>query len=119
MKKKESSAATKKTAAGPISIPPHSLIAFGLFLRLPGYAEQLIKQRTRAKSLLRLVLGVRDDGEGNPILATSLATSLPTLPFTNLRVRQRDTLYNKILCNIVCSVLQTRSASKASIALCY
>ena len=77
---------TKKTATGPTTIPPHSLMAFGLFLRLPGYAEMLIKQRLKAKCLLRLVLGVRDDGEGVPILAMAASRSLPTLPFTNLRV---------------------------------
>ena len=46
------------------TIPPHSLVAFGLFLRLPGYAEVLLKERKRAQCLLRLVLGVTDDGEG-------------------------------------------------------
>ena len=46
------------------SIPPHSLIAFGLFLRLPGYAEMLLKERKMAQCLLRLVLGVTDDGDG-------------------------------------------------------
>nr|KAG5700866.1 hypothetical protein BaRGS_012273 [Batillaria attramentaria] len=44
--------------------PPHSLIAFGLFLRLPGYAEVLLKERKKAQCLLRLVLGVTDDGDG-------------------------------------------------------
>lgn len=46
------------------SIPPHSLVAFGLFLRLPGYAEVLLKDKRKAQCLLRLVLGVTDDGEG-------------------------------------------------------
>lgn len=46
------------------TIPPHSLIAFGLFLRLPGYAEVLLKERKKAQCLLRLVLGVTDDGDG-------------------------------------------------------
>ncbi|OWK10826.1 BIRC6, partial [Cervus elaphus hippelaphus] len=45
-------------------IPAHSLAAFGLFLRLPGYAEVLLKERKHAQCLLRLVLGVTDDGEG-------------------------------------------------------
>jgi len=81
--KKES---PKKIAAGPTTIPPHSLMAFGLFLRLPGYAEMLIKQRLHAKFILRLVLGVRDGGEGTPILSSPVASALPTLPFTNLKV---------------------------------
>ena len=46
------------------SVPPHSLVAFSLFLRLPGYAEVLLKERRHAQCLLRLVLGVTDDGEG-------------------------------------------------------
>lgn len=46
------------------SIPPHSLIAFGIFLRLPGYSEVLLKERKKAQYLLRLVLGVTDDGNG-------------------------------------------------------
>lgn len=46
------------------SVPPHSLVAFGLFLRLPGYAEVLLRDRRKAQCLLRLVLGVADDGEG-------------------------------------------------------
>ena len=54
----------KPTAMPILSIPPHSLVAFGLFLRLPGYAEVLLKEKRKAQSLLRLVLGVTDDGEG-------------------------------------------------------
>lgn len=46
------------------SVPLHSLAAFGLFLRLPGYAEVLLKDKRKAQCLLRLVLGVTDDGEG-------------------------------------------------------
>ena len=46
------------------TIPPHSLVSFGVFLRLPGYAEVLLKERRKAQCLLRLVLGVTDDGEG-------------------------------------------------------
>ncbi|XP_013417535.1 baculoviral IAP repeat-containing protein 6 [Lingula anatina] len=67
------------------SVPPHSMVAFGLFLRLPGYAEVLLKERKRAQCLLRLVLGVTDDGDGGHILSSSMAGSLPTLPFHVLR----------------------------------
>ncbi|XP_059157271.1 baculoviral IAP repeat-containing protein 6-like isoform X2 [Physella acuta] len=67
------------------SIPPHSLIAFGLFLRLPGYAEVLLKERKVAQCLLRLVLGVTDDGDGGQILTSPIASSLPTMPFTVLK----------------------------------
>lgn len=55
------------------TIPPHSLVAFGLFLRLPGYAEVLLKERKRAQCLLRLVLGVTDDGEGGEARIASSA----------------------------------------------
>lgn len=63
------------------TIPPHSLIAFGLFLRLPGYADVLLRERKKAQCLLRLVLGVTDDGDGGHILTSPIANSLPTLPF--------------------------------------
>lgn len=46
------------------NVPPHSLTAFGLFLRLPGYADYLLRDMKKALCLLRLVLGVTDDGEG-------------------------------------------------------
>ena len=49
------------------SVPPHSLVAFGLFLRLNGYADVLLKERKKAQCLLRLVLGVTDDGDGGKI----------------------------------------------------
>ncbi|XP_076756528.1 BIR repeat containing ubiquitin-conjugating enzyme isoform X2 [Xylocopa sonorina] len=66
-------------------VPPHSLAAFGLFLRLPGYAEVLLRDRKRAQCLLRLALGVSDDGEGGDVLTSPLATLLPTLPFQVLK----------------------------------
>ncbi|XP_076164518.1 BIR repeat containing ubiquitin-conjugating enzyme isoform X2 [Ptiloglossa arizonensis] len=66
-------------------VPPHSLAAFGLFLRLPGYAEVLLRHRKRAQCLLRLALGVSDDGEGGYVLTSPWAASLPTLPFQVLR----------------------------------
>jgi baculoviral IAP repeat-containing protein 6 len=52
------------------SVPPHSLAAFGLFLRLPGYAEVLLRDKKKAQCLLRLVLGVTDDGEGGNVPVT-------------------------------------------------
>ncbi|NWZ53957.1 BIRC6 protein, partial [Haliaeetus albicilla] len=87
----------KSTVQTMSPIPAHSLAAFGLFLRLPGYAEVLLKERKHAQCLLRLVLGVTDDGEGknvaliffffNPghILQSPSANVLPTLPFHVLR----------------------------------
>ncbi|XP_017761383.1 PREDICTED: baculoviral IAP repeat-containing protein 6 [Eufriesea mexicana] len=66
-------------------VPPLSLAAFGLFLRLPGYAEVLLKDRKRAQCLLRLALGVSDDGEGGDVLTSPLAALLPTLPLQVLK----------------------------------
>ena len=73
------------------SVPPHSLTAFGLFLRLPGYSEVLLRDRKRAQCLLRLALGVTDDGEGREILTSPIAASLPTLPFQVLKQLLEDT----------------------------
>ncbi|XP_037827973.1 baculoviral IAP repeat-containing protein 6 isoform X2 [Lucilia sericata] len=67
------------------SVPQHSLAAFGLFLRLPAYSDVLLRDKLRAQCLLRLVLGVTGDGEGNDIYSLSLAPSLPTLPFEVFR----------------------------------
>ncbi|XP_034488815.1 baculoviral IAP repeat-containing protein 6 [Drosophila innubila] len=67
------------------SVPQHSLAAFGLFLRLPAYSDVLLRDKQRAQCLLRLVLGVTGDGDGNDIYSLSLAPSLPTLPFEVFR----------------------------------
>lgn len=86
------------------SVPQHSLAAFGLFLKLPAYSEVLLRDKTRAQCLLRLILGVTGDGEGSKlhylnifyrffnknffqddIYSLSLSSSLPTLPFEVLR----------------------------------
>lgn len=48
-----------------ISMPQHSLAAFGLFLRLPAYSDVLLQDKLRAQCLLRLVLGVNGDGDGS------------------------------------------------------
>uniref|UniRef100_A0A4W3K7A1 Dual E2 ubiquitin-conjugating enzyme/E3 ubiquitin-protein ligase BIRC6 n=1 Tax=Callorhinchus milii TaxID=7868 RepID=A0A4W3K7A1_CALMI len=81
----------KSTVPAMSPIPAHSLAAFGLFLRLPGYAEVLLKERKHAQCLLRLVLGVTDDGEGSHILQSPSANVLPTLPFHVLRTLFRTT----------------------------
>ncbi|XP_059217801.1 baculoviral IAP repeat-containing protein 6 isoform X2 [Stomoxys calcitrans] len=67
------------------AVPQHSLAAFGLFLRLPAYSDVLLRDKLRAQCLLRLVLGVTGDGEGNDIYSLSLAPTLPTLPFEVFR----------------------------------
>ncbi|KAL5282756.1 BIRC6 family protein [Megaselia abdita] len=67
------------------SVPQHSLAAFGLFLKLPAYSDVLLRDKMRAQCLLRLVLGVTGDGEGNDIYSLAIAPSLPTLPFEVFR----------------------------------
>lgn len=79
-----SSTPTRSSNTTP-NVPPHSLAAFALFLRLPGYAEMLLRDYKKAQCLLRLVLGVTDDGEGGDIFQLPIAHSLPTLPFQVLR----------------------------------
>ena len=46
------------------TVPAHSLVAFGLFIRLPGYYEVLLQDNLRARYLLRLLLGAKQDGDG-------------------------------------------------------
>lgn len=67
------------------SVPQHSLAAFGLFLKLPAYSEVLLRDKIKAQCLLRLILGVTGDGEGNEIYSLALSSSLPTLPFEVFR----------------------------------
>lgn len=43
------------------TIPPHSLIAFGQFLKLPNYGQLFIKDRKTAVCLLRLAIGANVD----------------------------------------------------------
>lgn len=50
--------ASSRPSSGTSNVPPHSLTAFGLFLRLPGYAEVLLKDMKKALCLLRLVVAV-------------------------------------------------------------
>ena len=90
------------------SIPPHSLVAFGLFLRLPGYAEVLLKERKRAQCLLRLVLGVTDDGQGGEngiscfLYLSVVLGSLDCLYFTgNIMIRAQDVKKSHNICHIV------------------
>lgn len=51
-----------------LSVPQHSLAAFGLFLRLPAYSTVLLRDKLKAQCMLRLVLGVTGDGEGSEYL---------------------------------------------------
>ncbi|XP_058461839.1 baculoviral IAP repeat-containing protein 6 isoform X2 [Malaya genurostris] len=67
------------------AVPQHSLAAFALFLKLPAYSEVLLRDKVRAQCLLRLILGVTGDGEGNEIYSLALSSSLPTLPFEVFR----------------------------------
>lgn len=67
------------------AIPQHSLAAFALFLKLPAYSEVLLNDTVRAQCLLRLILGVTSDGEGNEIYSLPLSSTLPTLPFEVFR----------------------------------
>uniref|UniRef100_A0A8D8V1I0 Dual E2 ubiquitin-conjugating enzyme/E3 ubiquitin-protein ligase BIRC6 n=1 Tax=Cacopsylla melanoneura TaxID=428564 RepID=A0A8D8V1I0_9HEMI len=89
-KNKKSSEPASGSGLG-AAVPPHSLAAFGLFLRLPGYADVLLKDKKKAMYLLRLVLGVTDDGEGGDIFKSTVARSLPTLPFHTLQLLLEST----------------------------
>ncbi|XP_037876101.1 survivin-1 isoform X3 [Bombyx mori] len=67
-------------------VPAHALIALGLLLKLPGYADALLDEGARAVHLLRLLLGVTHDEEGRSIAVSGgggsggAGWSLGTLP---------------------------------------
>ncbi len=67
------------------ALPAHTLIAFALFLRLSGYADLLLgRERRLAICLLRLMMGVTEDSNGESLLAGGDSSALPQLPFTVL-----------------------------------
>jgi len=62
-----------------INMPPYAFIAFGFFLKIPGYAKIILRDRKQAQSILKLLLGAnksKDDEFG---------LSLSTMPFESLR----------------------------------
>ena len=48
-------------------VPGHSLMGFTMFLRLPGYAAILLENQQNACYMLRLILGVDNNGDGGEI----------------------------------------------------
>lgn len=62
-----------------ITMPPYSFIAFGLFLKIPGYARMMLKNRRQAQCILKLLLGANRNKE------EELSLSLSTMPFESLR----------------------------------
>ena len=78
-------AAFKESTQSLFEIPNYSLTMFNLCLRLPGYADNLLNDMTKACYLLRIVLGVSDNEDGVEIVDLPIADSLPLLPFEVLR----------------------------------
>ena len=66
------------------TVPAHSLVAFGLFIRLPGYDKVLLQDRLRARYLLRLLLGTKQDGDGGRIKSFPLIRCVDTVVKGNL-----------------------------------
>jgi baculoviral IAP repeat-containing protein 6 len=70
-----------------ISMPPHAFIAFGLFLKIPGYAQVMLRQRKQAQCILKLLLGgsSRSSSSTNNKDEDSFGLSLSTVPFLSLK----------------------------------
>ena len=62
-----------------ITMPPYSFVAFGLFLKIPGYAKVMLKNRRQAQCILKLLLGANRNKE------EEFGLSLSTMPFESLR----------------------------------
>ncbi|KAI5632911.1 ubiquitin-conjugating enzyme domain-containing protein [Phthorimaea operculella] len=79
------SSANSTEESGCLGVPAHALVALGLLLKLPGYADALLDEGARAVHLLRLLLGVTHDEDGRSIVVGSGGSngnwSLGTLPF--------------------------------------
>lgn len=86
-----------------ITMPLHAFIAFGLFLKIPGYATVMLRNRKQAQCILKLLLGATNTGRSGSSGsgATSSAASqskdedyslsLSTMPFLSLRDLLIDT----------------------------
>ena len=76
-------------------MPAHAFIAFGLFLKIPGYASVMLRQRRKAQCILKLLLGATSKEENE---ASEFSLGLSTMPFESLRellsdaVRHADTV---------------------------
>ena len=67
-------------------LPMHSVAAFNLFLSMPLFAKAVEKDRSRTKMILRLALGVSDDGQVGSILPCKEdEAGLHILPFQFLQ----------------------------------
>uniref|UniRef100_A0A8D8CH63 Baculoviral IAP repeat-containing protein 6 n=1 Tax=Culex pipiens TaxID=7175 RepID=A0A8D8CH63_CULPI len=75
------------------AILKNSLAACAVFLKLPDYAQMLLRDKIRAQCLLRLIFGETGDGEGNEIVKLPLLSSLPVVSFETLRQLLEDTPY--------------------------
>ena len=62
-----------------MTMPPHAFIAFGLFLKIPGYASIMMKNKKQAQSILKLLLGANRNKEDE------FGLSLSTMPFSSLK----------------------------------
>lgn len=76
-----------------LSVPQHSLAAFGLFLRLPAYSTVLLRDTLKAQCMLRLVLGVTGDGEGSKYIFENVYTLLMLFILFNLIHKLFKTIY--------------------------
>lgn len=74
-------------------MPLHAFIAFGLFLKIPGYATVMLRNRKQAQCILKLLLGATNTNRSGAANNTSLnqnkeedySLSLSTMPFLSLR----------------------------------
>jgi hypothetical protein len=49
----------------PLAFPPHVLALMSQFLKLQGYSDAFLQSSAKANNLLRLAMGVTDDGDGS------------------------------------------------------
>ena len=67
-----------------IAMPPHAFIAFGIFLKIPGYAAILLRNKRQAQCILKLILGANRSKD------EEFGIGLSTMPFSSLRELLND-----------------------------
>lgn len=73
-------------------MPLHAFIAFGLFLKIPGYATVMLRNRKQAQCILKLLLGATNTNRSSS--SSSVATSSSVLGTSGLLNQTKDEDYS-------------------------
>ena len=115
--KRSRSGALQGSGSSCHALPMHNPAAFSLFLSMPHYAEAVLQDRRRAQMLLRLALGVSDDGQGGNILSCPDAAMFPILPFGALLHQVLDANSAETDAGVPCLAVFTQQVNSTTVTI--